>query len=82
MKISKAIVTKVTESGKSIYVGAKTSKYVSGYTFGWCANPDNNKKDDELDTKEFCPVGRVPMYKEDGAVLHEDGSPVMQWIFA
>ncbi len=82
MKISEAIVTKVTESGKSMYVGAKTSKYESGYTFGWCANPDGLKKGDTLNTKEFTPVGREAMHKEDGPVLHEDGSPVMRWVFA
>lgn len=82
MKISEAIVTKVTESGKSIYVGAKTSKYESGYTFGWCANPDNNKKGDKLNIHEFTPVGREAMFNEDGAVLHTDGSPVMRWVFA
>lgn len=82
MKISEAIVTKVTESGKSIYVGAKTSKYESGYTFGWCANPDNLKKDDKLDIKEFTPVGREAMSNEEGPIVHTDGSPVMRWVFA
>lgn len=82
MKISEAIVTKVTETGKSIYVGAKTSKYESGYTFGWCANPDGLKKGDTLDIKEFTPVSREPMSNEEGPVTHEDGTAVMRWVFA
>ena len=79
MKIQEAIVTKVTPSGKSIYVGVKASKYQTGYEFGWCANPDGLKKGDLI--KDFNPTGRVPMVKEDGPMLHENGEPVMAFTF-
>ena len=79
MKISEAIVTKVTESGKSIYVGVKASKYQQGYVFGWASNPDKLKKDDKI--TDFNPIGRSAMSNEDGPLVHEDGSPVMKFDF-
>lgn len=86
IKAAEAIVTKVTESGKSMYVGVRTSKYQIGYTFGWCRNPEGaNKKGDKLTDFEY--TGLVPMVKfneqsqENEPMLHEDGSPVLAFEF-
>lgn len=74
-----ARVCKVTESGKSMLVGIKKSKYQQGFIFGWASNPDAVKAGDVLE--DFHPSGREAMTNEAGPVLHSDGSPVMKWVF-
>lgn len=75
-----ALVTKVSESGKSMLVGYKNSKYAQGYTFGWCANPDGCVKGDKL--TDFKPTGLQPVANEEGEqIFYGDGSPVMRWTF-
>ncbi len=76
----KTIVCKVSTTGKSMLVGHKFSKYDTGYTFGWCSNPDNLDKGDVVDG--FKPKGRVAIEDENGdAVVHENGTAVMKWVF-
>ena len=75
IKKGQGLVVKVTESGKSMLVGVKYSKYDSGYTFGWVANPDGCHKGDIIE--DFNPRGREPM----GDKVHEDGSPLMKFVF-
>lgn len=76
----KAIVTKISDSGKTMYVGAKVNEYAIGYEFGWCANPNGLKKGD--DVPNFNPKGRVAMLDKDGKILkHKDGNEVKQWVF-
>ena len=76
----KAIVSKLSESGKTMYVGAKINQYSIGYEFGWCANPSGLEKG--ADVPDFSPVGRVAMLDKDGKILkHKDGNEVKQWVF-
>jgi len=76
----KAIVSKVSPSGKTIYVGAKVNEYAIGYQFGWCANPGKLDKGD--DVPNFHPIGRATMVDKDGNVMkHKDGNEVKQWLF-
>jgi hypothetical protein len=76
----KAIVTKLSESGKTMYVGAKINQYSIGYEFGWCANPAGLEKG--ADVPNFNPTGRVSMLDKEGNVLkHKDGNEVKQWVF-
>jgi len=76
----KTTVCKLSESGKTILVGHKSNKYAIGYTFAWCANPDNLKVGDEV--KDFSPIGREGCVDAEGnPLIHSDGSPVMRWIF-
>ena len=79
-KKSNCYVTKVSSTGKSIYVAFKRNKYQQGFAFGWCSNPDALAKGD--DVPDFHPKNRVPMMSVEGEpLLHTDGSPVMQWVF-
>lgn len=79
-KKSNCYVTKVSSTGKSIYVAFKRNKYQTGFAFGWCSNPDSLAKGD--DVQDFYPKNRVPMMSVEGEpLLHTDGSPVMQWVF-
>lgn len=76
----KAIVCKVSNSGKTMLVGCKTDKYTVGYNFAWCANPDKLVKGD--DVPDFNPKGTVEVLDEKGKpVTHKDGSPVLNWVF-
>lgn len=76
----KAIVSKVSDSGKTMYVGAKISQYSIGYEFGWCANPAGLEKG--ADVPNFNPKGRVAMLDKEGNILkHKDGNEVKQWVF-
>ena len=71
---------KLSKSGKTMLVAAKTSKYSVGFEFGWASNPDNLAVGAEV--IDFKPTGRVSVSDEEGEpVLHEDGSPVQRWIF-
>ena len=47
-KKSNCYVTKVSKTGKSIYVAFKRNKYQTGYVFGWCSNPDELAKGDDV----------------------------------
>lgn len=78
----KALVAKVSETGKTMMVGIKTNEFQIGYTFGWCANPEGKyKKGDEIDGFPM-PTSQIQAINEKGeAVFHEDGSPVMRWVF-
>ena len=76
----KAIVCKVSESGKTMLVGCKVSKYTVGYQFGWCSNPDGLKKGD--DVVDFSPKNTIECIGKDGKVVkHKDGTPVLNWVF-
>jgi len=78
--IMKAFVSKLSESGKTMYVGAKINQYAIGYDFGWCSNPSKLEKGD--DVPDFNPTGRITMLDKDGNVLkHKDGNEVKQWVF-
>lgn len=78
--IMKAIVSKLSESGKTMYVGAKINQYSIGYEFGWCANPSGLEKG--ADVPDFNPTGRITMLDKDGKILkHKDGNEVKQWVF-
>ena len=86
MKTIIAQVVKVSESGKSILVGVKRSKFSVGYdTFAWCANSDNFKKGDMIpseDAQVFATATTVQATNEaNEPINHEDGSPVLRWIF-
>lgn len=75
-----AKVFKLSESKKSILVGMKTSKYAIGYSFAWCANPDNLEVG--ADVPDFEPTGTVQCVDEKGnPLVHQDGSPVLRWTF-
>jgi hypothetical protein len=74
-----AKVFKLSQTGKTMLVGAKTSKYSVGYTFAWCANPGNAVGDILTD---FEPKSTTPVVNENGEfVLHTDGTNVLQWVF-
>jgi hypothetical protein len=86
MKTIIAQVVKVSESGKSILVGVKRSKFSVGYdTFAWCANADAFKKGDMIpseDAQVFANASTVQATNEKHEPLtHEDGSPVLRWVF-
>jgi len=74
-----AKVNKVSKSGKTMLVQFSANKYDIGFQFAWCANPDGLKKGS--DVEDFNPKGREPIVKEGVALTHEDGSPVMRWVF-
>ena len=74
-----AKVFKLSESGKTMLVGAKTSKYSVGYTFGWCANPGNVAGDV---LNDFNPVGTTDIFDENGVqITAKNGEPIKQWVF-
>ena len=76
----KAIVCKVSDSGKTMLVGCKVNEYTIGYNFAWCANPAKLAKGD--DVPNFNPKGTTEVVDKDGkSVLHKDGSPVLNWVF-
>jgi hypothetical protein len=76
-----AKVNKLSESGKTMLVQVKSSEYQIGYTFGWCANPDQKYSKDDI-LPNFAPIGLEPVVDKEGEpVLHEDGSSVMRWKF-
>lgn len=74
-----AKVIKLSPTGKTMLVGAKTFKYSIGYTFAWCANPGNVVGDILTD---FEPKSITPIVNENGEfVLYPDGKNIMQWVF-
>ena len=76
-----AIVTKLSKTGKSMLIGIKPNKYVIGYQFGWVANPDNLVKGDIIKDMPM-PKGTEPCSDDEGKpILHEDGSPVVRFVF-
>ena len=86
MKKVIAQVVKVSESGKSILVGVKRSKFSVGFdTFAWCANSDAYKKGDMIgdeDAQAFATATTIQATNDANEALnHEDGSPVLRWIF-
>lgn len=84
-KKSNCYVTKVSKTGKSIYVAFKRNKYQIGYAFGWCANADNLEVGN--DVQDFYPKGRVQMLSIEGELMFHkpvgdaEPMPVMQWVF-
>ena len=76
------LVAKVSETGKTMLVGIKTNEFQIGYTFGWCSNPNGKyKKGDKIEGFPT-PAGQVQSVDDKGQpVTHEDGSPVMRWVF-
>ena len=77
----KAIVSKVSPSGKTMLVGAQSSEFSIGYEFGWCRNPQEKfKKGDVIDV--FKPTGKRELKDEKGKVkTYSDGNPIMEWTF-
>jgi len=84
-KKSNCYVTKVSSTGKSIYVAFKRNKYQTGFAFGWCSNPDELKLGD--DVLDFHPKARVQMISLEGELMFHkpigdaEPMPVMQWVF-
>ena len=71
---------KLSKTGKTMLVGVQKSKYSVGYEFGWASNPDNLKVGDAV--LGFEPTGTVQCMSEAGEpVTHEDGSPVLRFVF-
>ena len=76
-----AIIAKISETGKTILVGLKSSPFQIGYDFAWASNPFGAKATKGQVIEGFAPVSKKPITK-DGAVLqHTDGTPVMAWQF-
>lgn len=82
-----AIVTKVSESKKSMLVGVKRSIFSIGYdTFAWCANPEGKFIKGDIMTPEyaeaFAHASTVQATNElQEPIFHEDKSPVLRWVF-
>lgn len=75
-----AKVVKLSESGKTMLVGVKLSKYSIGYSFGWASNPDGLVVGDEV--PEFEPTGTTQCTDDKGEpIFYEDGAPVLRWVF-
>lgn len=82
MTTTKAIVAKISKTGKTMLVGVKMNKYAIGFQFGWVANPDGLVKGDVIEDFDM-PVGTVGCKDEEGnALLHEDGTAVVRFTFA
>lgn len=86
MKKVIAQVVKVSDTGKSVLVGVKRSKFSVGFdTFAWCANAGDFKKGDMIgdeDAQAFTTATTIQATNEKNEALnHEDGTPVLRWIF-
>ncbi len=83
----KTIVSKVSDSGKSMLVGVAKSPLSIGYDqFAWCANPDGAYKKGDVLPKELADSFKTATTVQatddkQVALNHEDGTPVLRWIF-
>lgn len=73
-------IVKISKSGKTVLIAHKADSRAIGYSFAWAAAMEGDKVGDEV--KNFNPKGTIPCIDEEGnTVLHEDGTPVLRWVF-
>lgn len=80
----KAVFNKTSESGKRMLVGIQANRYQTGYTFAWCAKPEDEEYE-KMDVISGFPQPKGTRQlidpKEGTPLVHANGEPVLEWVF-